>query len=266
MVLGGESMHEERKQTMGIGQLAKLAGMSPRTLRHYESIGILNPERAANGYRIYDAQDAKELARIQTLKQCGMPLRIIRRLLHDPDVDILSALREHLRTLRAQGESLEMAVKRTQDAIEALERIEPMEAKDAFEELKEQGLRDFEATYGAEARERYGDEAIEAANERMMALTQDEWEAKELLEEGIKVQLRIARATGDPTGADAQELARMHERWIAMHWGGGYQPEAYVALVEGYLADPRFVKYYDSAAGEGATEFLVASVRAAKGA
>lgn len=258
-------MHEEQKQFMGIGQLAELAGLSPRTLRHYESIGLLSPGRSANGYRAYSAEDTKVLARVLAMKRCGLPLRTIRQLLQDSDADILNVLKEHLRVLRAQGESLEMAAKRTEGAIRALERIEPMDVKDAFEELKEQGLKDFEATYGAEARERYGAEAIEAANERMMALTQDEWDAKELLEEGIKVQLRIARATGDPAGADAQELARMHERWIAMHWGEGYQPEEYVALVEGYLADPRFVKYYDSAGGEGATEFLVASVRAAKG-
>ena len=63
----------------------------------------------------------------------------------------------------------------------------------------------------------------------------------------------------------AQELVRMHRRWIDLHWGEGYDPEQYFALVEGYLADPRFVSYYDSAAGEGATEFLVKAVRASRG-
>lgn len=57
----------------------------------------------------------------------------------------------------------------------------------------------------------------------------------------------------------------MHRRWIDLHWGEGYDPEQYFALAEGYLADPRFVKYYDSAAGEGATEFLVKAVRASRG-
>ncbi|MEI3377142.1 MAG: TipAS antibiotic-recognition domain-containing protein [Coriobacteriales bacterium] len=138
-----------------------------------------------------------------------------------------------------------------------------MSTKDSFEMMKEQGLRDFESTYGAEARELYGDDAIDASNARMMDLTKDEWDAKELLEEAIKVQLRLAMATGNPEGEEARELAHMHERWISIHWGVGYEPEAYLGLVDGYLKDPRFVKYYDSAAGEGATELLVQAVHAA---
>lgn len=135
-----------------------------------------------------------------------------------------------------------------------------MDTKDAFEEMKRQGLAEFEGTFGEEARTLYGDEAIDAANERMLALTQDEWDAKELLEEAIKVQLRIAMATGDASGEESAELAHMHERWIAIHWGKGYAKEAYLGLVQGYAADPRFVDYYDSAAGEGATDFLIKAV------
>lgn len=138
-----------------------------------------------------------------------------------------------------------------------------METKDAFEELKRQGLENFEREYGQEARARYGADAIEQSNARMMGLTRDEWDAKELLEESIKVQLRLAMATDDPTSPESQELARMHEHWIAIHWGPGYAEEAYLGLVRGYLADPRFVSYYDTAAGQGATEFLVKAVEAA---
>ena len=54
--------------------------------------------------------------------------------------------------------------------------------------------------------------AADETNERIMSLTRDEWDAKDLLEESIKVQLRMALASGDPTGEAASELARMHER------------------------------------------------------
>lgn len=176
-----------------------------------------------------------------------------------PSKEVLS---DHLRSLRAQGDALADAIARTESAIRNVERIDGMDTNDAFEELKAQGMRDFEATYGQEARKLYGNQAIDDANERMMALTQDEWDAKELLEESIKVQLRLAMASGDPEGVESQELARMHERWIGVHWGDGYGKDAYLGLVRGYLKDPRFVKYYDSAAGDGATEFLVKAVEA----
>lgn len=250
---------------LSIGEFATRSGVSARTLRHYESLGLLLPRRSANGYRVYDARDAKRLAQIVAMRQCGLPLATIGRLMSDGGGSLREVLSDHLRSLRAQGDVLADAIARTESAIRNVERIDGMDTNDAFEELKAQGMRDFEATYGQEARKLYGNQAIDDANERMMALTQDEWDAKELLEESIKVQLRLAMASGDPEGVESQELARMHERWIGVHWGDGYGKDAYLGLVRGYLKDPRFVKYYDSAAGDGATEFLVKAVEAWQG-
>lgn len=87
-----------------------------------------------------------------------------------------------------------------------------MTTEDSFEAMNREGLQQFEETYGTEARERYGNDAIDASNERMMNLTRDEWDAKELLEEAIKVQLRLARATDDPSSPEAAELAAMHRK------------------------------------------------------
>ena len=131
----------------------------------------------------------------------------------------------------------------------------------AFEELKRQAIEENERAHGREARERYGDDAVDAANERLASLSQDEWDEKDRLERDILERLRVAMATGDPTGESARELARMHARWIALHWGEGrYSREAHRGLAQMYLADDRFRAYYDTAAGEGATEFLVAAL------
>ncbi len=275
-----------------IGQLAEASGVSVRTLRFYEEKGFLSPARTESGYRLYSERDERRLAQVMAMRSCGLPLATIGRLLgsasasgsgkptgsseggrretgnasagnQEPEADLRAALLDHLRSLRTQGRSLEAAVQRTRAALNAIERMHGMETKDAFEELKRQGLESFEREYGQEARQRYGADAIEQSNARMMGLTRDEWDAKELLEESIKVQLRLAMATDDPAGDESQELARMHERWIAIHWGPGYAEEAYLGLVRGYLADPRFVSYYDTAAGQGATEFLVKAVEAA---
>ena len=247
-----------------IGQLAKMASVSTRTLRYYEDQGLLTPGRTASGYRSYRASDAKRLAQILSMRACGLPLTTIRGLLDssNPAADVHTALVAHLATLRAQGDSLNEAIARTETAIAAIERINDMNEKDAFDNLKEQGLKDFEETYGEEARQRYGDDAIDAANERMMALTRNEWDAKELLEESIKVQLRLAIASDNPASEESAELARMHARWIRIHWGDGYNREAHLGLAHGYLADSRFVDYYDGACGQGATEFLVAVLEA----
>lgn len=96
----------------------------------------------------------------------------------------------------------------------------------------------------------------------MMALTKDEWDAKEQLEESIKVQLRRAMAEGNPRGEAATTLASMHERWIRIHWGESYSREAHLDLVRHYTADPRYREYYDGAAGDGALEFLIEAIEA----
>ena len=197
-----------------IGQLAKLAGVSARTLRHYEDEGLLHPSRTDSNYRVYRERDARRLAHIVAMRACGLPLPTIRRLLEDPGADVIASLSSHLRYLLQQEKSLEEAIARTERAIAAIERMKGMDSETAFDELKKKGLEDFEETYGREARRLYGDDVIDAANERMMALSRDEWDAKELLEDSIKVQLRLAMASGDAGGAEALELARMHERWI----------------------------------------------------
>lgn len=241
-----------------IGELAKLAGVSARTLRHYEDEGLLHPSRTGSNYRVYHERDARRLAHIIAMRACGLPLLAIRRLLEDPGADVLASLDSHLRSLLQQEKSLEEAIARTEKAIAAIERMKGMDSETAFDELKKKKLEDFEKAYGQEARRLYGEDAIDASNERMMALSKDEWDAEDLLEDSIKVQLRLAMASGDAGGAEARELARMHERWIRAHWGdAAYSKQAHLGLARTYLEDERFRAYYDGAAGPGATDFLV---------
>ena len=123
-----------------------------------------------------------------------------------------------------------------------------------------------EMRYGVEARERYGDAAVDTSNERLLDMSDEEWKTKEKLEVAIIEQLKKAMSMGDASSPEAAKLARMHADWIRMQWAqGAYSPQAHVCLARGYLADDRFVEYYDSRAGKGATEFLVEAIEAALG-
>ncbi len=246
-----------------VGELAKLAGVSARALRHYEDVGLLHPMRSESNYRMFGERDARRLAQILAMRACGLSLADIKRMFDDPNVDLHAALSEHLTALRKQELLLEQSIARTRQAMDALERMESMTTHDAFAALKEKAIAENERAYGREARERYGEEAVDAANDRLRGLSEEEWNSLEELEEAIKAQLRRALATGDPFGEEARMLARMHARWIALHWGeGAYSREAHLGLAQGYMADERFVAYYDGAAGEGATEFLVLALEA----
>ena len=110
---------------------------------------------------------------------------------------------------------------------------------------------------GAEVRERWGDDAADAANDKLLAMDEEAWNDMEALTESILEQLGTAMATGDPMGAEAEKLVRMHARWLEMHWPEGtYTPEAHRGMGQMYVADERFRAYYDGPCGDGAAQFL----------
>ena len=121
-------------------------------------------------------------------------------------------------------------------------------------------VRENEERYGAEARARYGDEVIDAANEALLDMDPQTWNDMKELERAILGQLSIAMGDGDPKSIEAQKLVAMHRRWISLNWGREPQDEAYLRLAHGYLADQRFVDYYDKPCGTGATAFLVQAI------
>lgn len=241
------------------GALAELAGVTVRALHHYEAEGLLRPARDASGYRRYDASQVERLQQILLFRACGLALGDIRRSLDDPAFDRAAALRSRLADLRAQQEQLKALMGTVEKTIAALEGETTMTDKERFEGLKRQAVDDNERTYGAEARERWGDAAVDAANERTLALDEKAWNDREALGRAVIDQLRAAFAdgTGDPTGPEARALAEMHGRWLALHWGeGAYSRAAHAALADGYVADERFTRYYDDAVAPGATRFL----------
>ena len=100
---------------MTVGRLARLAGVTVRTLHHYDEIGLLHPSgRSASGYRLYSAQDRERLQELLFYRELGFGLDEIGRVMADPAYDRGAALREHRELLRA-----ELAAKRAMlDAVE----------------------------------------------------------------------------------------------------------------------------------------------------
>ena len=121
-------------------------------------------------------------------------------------------------------------------------------------------VQENEERYGAEARSRYGNEAIDAANEALLDMDPHTWNDMKELERAILGQLSIAMSDGEPEGSEARKLVAMHRRWIGLNWGHEPQDEAYLGLAHGYLADQRFIDYYDKPCGTGATAFLVQAI------
>ena len=246
-------------------ELAQLSGVSVRTLHYYEEQGLLHPTRRDNGYRDYGVEEVQRLQQILLYRRASLPLATIRSILDQGSTAQLAALRTQLDHLRAQHEQLGSLITMVEQLIHETEHplqpegISPMNSRDAqrFEALKQQAIQENEATYGAEARTRYGDEAVDASNERIAAMTQNQWNTAQDQAERIGELITQLADAPDRDSAlrssAARELCALHRAWLMNYWAPAmYTPATHRALAQGYVDDPRFCAYYEAYAPGGA--------------
>ena len=229
-----------------IQTLSHLSGVTTRTLRWYDRIGLLKPSRVADsGYRYYGPAEVDRLQDILYYRALGVELARIRECLDDPAFDRLTVLRSHLTKLTAERQRLDGIIQSLTDTIEAEERNESMNDEAKFTAFKRRAVEENERTYGKEARERYGDEAVDSANHAVLGLTPEQTREWKSLEEEILRRLEEAVKGGAaPDGEEGREIVRLHRRWLTLSTGS-YAPERHKGIAELYVADPRFTAYYD---------------------
>lgn len=239
-------------------KLSKTAGISTRTLRYYDSIGLLKPLRTnSSGYRIYGEREVSRLQQILFYKELGFGLEDIRTIVSQPDFDNLKALREHREKLLAEKARLDILITTVDKTIDSETGRNTMSDKEKFEGFKKDLVRENEDKYGKEIREKYGDKVVDESNKKMLNLSKEEYERWENLRVQINETLKEAFLTKDPGSETAQEAVRLHREWLTISWGNSvsYTPEAHTGLGDMYVADERFKAYYDKEQ-EGLAEFL----------
>lgn len=228
-----------------VQQLARLAGVSARTLRYYDQIGLLCPRRvASSGYRIYGKREVDLLQQILFYRELELPLEEIRSILHHPDFDRTTALRSHHRRLLQKRDRLNALLQTVQQGLAAQERGIAMQDHEKFEGFKQNLIETNERAYGAEIRARYGQEAVDSANHTLLGLSPQEYERWRQMEAEILSLLDSAWDTRDPAGAPAMQAAALHRQWLGFSWNH-YSPEAHAGLAAQYADDERFAAYYD---------------------
>lgn len=155
-----------------IQKLARLAGISTRTLRYYDEIDLLPPARVnSSGYRIYGAKEVDALQQILFYRELGLSLEQIRAALQTPDFDRLAALKEHRRQLLQRKHQLDLLIDTVEKTILAEEAKITMNDHDKFMGFKKELIEKNEKTYGAEIRQKYGNYKIDESNARLMNLS-----------------------------------------------------------------------------------------------
>jgi DNA-binding transcriptional MerR regulator len=250
-----------RQRSYQVKEVAEIAGVSVRTLHHYDEIGLLVPRgRTDARYRLYDDADLLRLQQILIGRELGLSLEEIRRYLDDPRFDRRQALIKQRQQLSLRAERTQAMLHAVDAALALLDdanphRGEAMDPKQMFDGFDPQ-------RYEAEAEQRWGSsDQYRESKRRTQRYTKEDWQRYALEQKEIYAALFAALEAGvasdDPRAMDGAERHRLAiDRWFypcshAMH----------VGLSDLYEQDCRFAENIDKH-GAGLTPFLSAAIRA----
>jgi MerR family transcriptional regulator, thiopeptide resistance regulator len=237
-----------------VGQLAALAGVTVRTLHHYDRIGLLEPEERSGSasYRRYGPASVERLHRILSYRELGLSLDDIAALLDNPGVDRLAHLRRQERLLRERIGRLEEMAAAVHLMIEAEHFHLELTPEERFELFG-----DFDVErFADEAHERWGEtHAYKEARRRTASYGTEDWRAIKSEASEIEAGLAAVLAAGEAAdGARAMELAERHRAHIG-RWFYECSADAHRGLGELYVADSRFTEHFEKIAA-GLAEFV----------
>ncbi|MGW3206232.1 MerR family transcriptional regulator [Streptomyces sp. NPDC001135] len=229
-----------------VGQVAGFAGVTVRTLHHYDEIGLLVPsERTYAGHRRYNDADLDRLQQILFYRELGFPLDEVAALLDDPDVDPRAHLRRQHELLTARIEKLQKMAAAVEHAMEARTMGINLTPEERFEVFGDKDP--FKEGYTEEAEQRWGDtEAWAESQRRAASYTKEDW--KRIKAEVDDWQERYAAlvAGGEqPSGEAAMDMAEEHRQHMN-RWFFEVPYEMHRCFAEMYVSDERFKAFYDS--------------------
>lgn len=249
-------------QRYTVKQLAKLSGVSVRTLHHYDAIDLLKPARLGdNRYRYYEEPEVLRLQQILFHRELGFSLQEIAELLDRPDFDRLAALRAHRVRLEQQAQryaELVMTIDRTIADLNGKRTMQHDELFKGFSPEKQAGYEQWLIErYGGDMQER-----VAASKRKLESLT--DAEKARLLEELAEIEASLAEACRQQVPSDSTAIdlvINRHRSWVGVMWNRPCPPDAYAGLADLYLSHPDFRARYEALA-PGFTEYLAAAMKA----
>jgi DNA-binding transcriptional MerR regulator len=227
-------------ELLTVKKLAALAGVTPRTLRYYDRIGLLKPDTVgSNGYRRYGKEAILRLQQILFYRELDLPLEAIRDLVNRPDFDVVRALQAHRASLQERSNRLDTLIRTIDRTVKYLEGKQDMKNEEFFEGWTEEKQPGFEK----EIREKYGEHAMDDVID-WNSYTKEE-KAK-IIAEGEANMHSMAALMHLP--ADSREVQAAVAKWH-QHMKYFYDPsiERMRGLGQMYVDDPRFHSLYEKA-------------------
>ncbi len=223
-----------------IHNLAKLAGVSVRTLHYYDEIGLLSPASIQkNGYRQYEEPQLIRLQQILFFRELDFELSEIKEILNRPNYSVIGALQEQKKMIELKRKRLDKLITTITTTITTMQNNQPIKDEELYDAFKDNDVKQYQA----EVKERWGNtEAYKQSTAKVAKMTKAEMAA--LKEKQKNLTERLAAAMDMPFDSQkAQGLVAEHYQGIQFFYDCPI--EMYQNLGQMYVDDPRFTAYYD---------------------
>lgn len=226
-----------------VKKLAKLSGVSVRTLHFYDAIGLLKPAYyGENNYRYYEEKELLLLQQILFFRELGFALTDIKRIIESPDFDKVKALESHRMVLEQKIKSTYQLLETVDKTISYLRGKTTMKLEEVF------------AGFDAEKQKLYENFLVEQGiSEKEITKTKEkvnQWDKKRWMlykQEGDQLHAELVEAIKQqlsPSSAEVQLLIKKHYQMITAFWVP--TRESYIGLSQLYGSHPDFVKFYEN--------------------
>jgi DNA-binding transcriptional MerR regulator len=247
-----------------VSEVARLSGVSVRTLHHYDEVGLLKPATVgANGYRYYGRDELLRLQQILFHREIGLPLGEIVRVLDAPGFDRAVALRAHRLRLATEARRYRQLIRTIDETLAALEGATTMDDERIYRGFDLDDAQQAQAE--AWMRERFGgwvQEHIDRSKAATAKWSPEEAEAYREESREFDTALAMAVKQGLPATSEAvQALVRGHCASVCRGWGIAPQKAACLALAQIYQEQPTFRQRFEEIAAE-APEFVGEAIKA----
>lgn len=222
-----------------VQQLADLAGVSVRTLHHYDEIKLLSPQRASNNYRTYGEEELLTLQQILFFRELEFSLEDIAKILAKPDFDMSKALDEHRTEIQKKQLRLVGLLGTIDKTLLKLSGKKEMTDEELFDAFWEK----HEKEYAPEAEARWGHtDAYKQSKERTKHLTKEDY--KRMAKDADVFMKDLAKCIDSgPKSAETQKMIAQHYESLRTFYDP--TPELYRGLGQMYVVDPRFRAYFE---------------------
>ena len=223
-----------------VHQLAKLAGVTPRTLRYYDRVGLLSPaHHGKNGYRYYGEKEMVRLQQILFFRELEFPLEDIKRMLGRPDFNVTDALRDQKKLMRLKRDRIDRLLTSIDKTIKTMTDDKHVNGEEMYDAFKDDDVKQYQE----EVKQRWGgSDAYRQSMAKVGKMTKAEMD--KLKEDGKKFTQTLADAMGkDVASPEVQALIAQHHEGINFFYE--CSPSMYRNLGQMYVDDPRFTAYYD---------------------